>query len=622
MLCWRSYTQNDFLFSIPRYLEDHAERLRAKYLAFVHDLSEIRIDGTRVVDHFGKGDGFSFWWMTRLAEKSPFKSPRIYDCLRLLALEEILLDGIPSDLILKSSDQDLALSIQRLCQNLQIPFAWQHDHESKREWSLRGLFHALPHSVQGLISLARRLVMRWPLRGLRRPRWFSGDNTVFLCSYFVHLDPASCAAGRFHSLQWEALPKHLHDKGWRTNWIHHFLLSSVVPDVRTGLDWVRLFNRDPNRHGCHTFLDSDLTCGIVVGALKDWIWLNVVAWRLRNVQSVFYPKGSAVWLWPMLRREWHTSLNGTVGVSNCLLLALFDAVLKNMPRQKVGLYLCENQAWECGLLRAWRKHGHGEIIGVQHSTAPFWHLYYFDDPRSYRSDQARPKPLPDRLAVNGPVAWKAFAESGYPVEQLVEVEALRYLNCSRVTVEPDGGRARQCPTLEATCASSGVKVLILGELNPVAMRGFLGIVQDAKRLVPSDYKFTFKSHPACAVQLAEYADLQADETREALDRILREFDVVVAANSTSASVDAYLAGLPVIIAVDATALNLSVLRGHPSVCFVSTPKELAVALATELPARAAKPPRSEFFFLNPELPRWERLLSRASEASTDFLGPQ
>ena len=91
-LLWRGYGAEQGVASVPQHLEANADRLRDKYLKFVHDLAEHRVGGARVVERLGLGDGFSFWWMTLIAEKSPFKSPRIYDCLRLLALEEILLE--------------------------------------------------------------------------------------------------------------------------------------------------------------------------------------------------------------------------------------------------------------------------------------------------------------------------------------------------------------------------------------------------------------------------------------------------------------------------------------------------------------------------------------------------
>ena len=407
IICWQSYGGCDSISSVPRYLEDHASRIRQKYLAFVHDLGERRIAGKRLVDHLDLGDGFSLWWMTRLAEKSPLKSPKIYDCLRLIALEEILVKERSSHLTLITANKTLAQSIRRLCRNRRIGFSCRLKGGSNRRWSLRGLYEALPSSVQGLLSL-RHVVARWPLRKLRKPRWFSGESAIFICSYFIHLDTILCEKGQFHSRQWEGLPKALCKSGKSINWVQLFLPSAEVPNAMKGLSWLQRFNDDAPTQGWHAFLECYLTYRSLLGVLKKWLRLNRVSWRLRNIQSNFYPDGSLVWLWPILRDDWRSSLIGPVAISNCLSIELFDAALADMPRQRLGLYLWENQGWEKALLRAWRKNGHGEIIGIQHSTVPFWHLYSFDDPRSLTSRQPCALPLPDRLAVNGAAAWQSF----------------------------------------------------------------------------------------------------------------------------------------------------------------------------------------------------------------------
>jgi surface carbohydrate biosynthesis protein (TIGR04326 family) len=141
----------------------------------------------------------------------------------------------------------------------------------------------------------------------------------------------------------------------------------------------------------------------------------------------------------------------------------------------------------------------------------------------------------------------------------------------------------------------------------------LGLLEEAMRLLPGRFELTFKPHPGYSVNLADYPDLKTDETKDALGQILGAFDVAVAANSTSAAVDAYLAGLPVIIGLDGDELNLSPLRGQHEVRFVSTCEELAEALQTVGRGTAIKESdREHFFFLELDLPRWRRLLSYPS----------
>ena len=79
-------------YIIPDYLEVHATKLRNKYLAFIYELGVKNYRGKTIVEWLDIGRGDNLWWMSRLAVKCPFMSPHINDCLKLLALEELLGD--------------------------------------------------------------------------------------------------------------------------------------------------------------------------------------------------------------------------------------------------------------------------------------------------------------------------------------------------------------------------------------------------------------------------------------------------------------------------------------------------------------------------------------------------
>jgi surface carbohydrate biosynthesis protein (TIGR04326 family) len=158
------------------------------------------------------------------------------------------------------------------------------------------------------------------------------------------------------------------------------------------------------------------------------------------------------------------------------------------------------------------------------------------------------------------------------------------------------------------------RVLVLGDLIPASVHHLLDLLQGAMPLLPPAFAFTFKPHPGYAVDLAAFPRLQAGQTRAPLSQILSGFDIAVAANSTSAAVDAYVAGLPVIISLDGDELNLSPLRSESGVRFVTTPGELAAALRGPDGADVSMDAhRSEIFFLDPELPRWRQLLTQAAD---------
>lgn len=606
---WQSYTNDLNGASIPAYLEVHADRLKAKYLEFIHDLGEQQLRGKSVIEHFVIDDGFSFWWMTLLAEKSTLKSPHIYDCLRLMALEELLLQSKPTNLSLVTSDKNLVNAIRILCKNLTINFTWEI-RRTKKKLHLRQLFRVIPIPVQGLISFLGYIFSRWPLKRVKSPVWHSGNNAVFLCSYFIHLDPNLCSRGRFYSRQWGMLPKLLHLNGFRTNWIQHFLFSSTVPSVDHGIKWLDLFNNDSGTQGLHSFLDSYLTFSIVIKVFKNWAKMYICSWRLRKIHTVFHPRNSAACFWPILKKDWSNYISGIGVFLNLLWFELLSAALKDLPHQPRGLYLCENQGWERALLHIWKVCKHGQIIGVQHATVPFWHLYYFDDARTLTSKKKYSMPLPDFLAVNGPDPRKFFLESGYPAEKVIDTEALRYMNLfdrekilkSNTSQNDLEGRQKNKDKGKKT------NILVLGDLNNDSSHALLHLLEETIKSLPPAFDFSFKPHPSSSIRLLDYPGIVAEETSDSLDTILGNFDIAMAANVTSASVDAYMSGLEVVIHLDGTNFNLSPLRGYTDVSFVSSSEELTNILIELNTKRKIIGRENNLFYTDSSFFRWSNLL--------------
>lgn len=596
---WSGHADTDAVCGLLSYVEAHGERLRRKYLAWLHELGESSVGGRRLIDRLALGGGCSFWWMTLLAEKSPWKSPAIIDALRLFALEEIFVRERPQMVRFVGGNPGLHEAIGGLCSNLSIAYVGKPTARSGMSWlNPAHIYRNLPHTLQALVSVTRYCKARWALRQSLVAEWFGGDAAIFFCSYFIHLDPGLCANGRFYSRQWEQLPELLQDNGLRTNWIQHYLRSSVVPDTQVANRWVLEFNRRGDTQGAHAFLDSYLSWRVLARALHAWIRLNLVSRRLGAVRAAFRPRDARFSLWPLMRRDWLASLRGAVAIANTLWVELFDEALRRLPRQERGLYLCENQAWERAMVHAWRKHGHGQLIAVAHSTVRFWDLRYFSDGRTFRSRAANAVPQPDRIALNGKAAVDAFHGMDYPRERIVECEALRYgyLNGLQVSQAARGTR------------STGTRILLLGDHLSSGTTKMLELLSAAAPHAPADNTYIVKPHPNCPVRTQDYPSLRLSLVTEPLAEILHDFDVAYASNGTSAAVDAYLAGLPVIVMLDENDLNFSPLRGHSGVRFVATAVELAEALQRSAQIATGAAERAQFFFLDPQLPRWRRLL--------------
>jgi len=283
-------------------------------------------------------------------------------------------------------------------------------------------------------------------------------------------------------------------------------------------------------------------------------------------------------------------------MSNLLILNLFETAFSDIPKQQQGYYLQENQGWEFGCISAWRNTGHNILIGVPHSTVRYWDLRYFFDPRSYNQSSPLKLPLPSRVAVNGVIAKKIYLEGGYPSNELVEVEALRYHH-----LDSDGHNMCESLTEETQ-----QQLFVLGDYLPEYTIQQMKLLEDSAKDIDG-WVIVIKPHPACPVDLDNYpmlTSINAIVTDQPISNLLDDCNVAYSSLTTSAAVDAYCAGLSVISILDPSTLNLSPLRDVDGVQFVSNSEELLLALQNT--SKQEQP--IHYFYLDSDLPRWKKLL--------------
>jgi surface carbohydrate biosynthesis protein (TIGR04326 family) len=86
-------------------------------------------------------------------------------------------------------------------------------------------------------------------------------------------------------------------------------------------------------------------------------------------------------------------------VSTLLQYNLMESAINMLPRQDKGIYLQENQAWEMGMIHAWKSAGHGKLVGSIHSTVRYWDLRYFYCTHSYYKKGIEALPMPEVAPV-------------------------------------------------------------------------------------------------------------------------------------------------------------------------------------------------------------------------------
>jgi surface carbohydrate biosynthesis protein (TIGR04326 family) len=603
---WRDYAKifEPNVISIPMLVEKHSDELRKRYLAWVYELGETKINGKRVVDHLNLRSGFSYWWMTSIGQKyNCLNTSQINNAIKLLVLETLLTKRQIKSIKLKSCNKELAETLKIFCRKIGLTFEWEIVSKVPEPISnIRYLYNSLPHSFRGGVSIFRYLIKTLFSFNSKKISMTANAEISFI-DVLVHLDRNAFIYGEFISNYWTILVHNLKQSEIKTNWFHIYFPQKKIPNLSKAQELLKRFNETSGHIQQHSLIQSQLNFTIFYRALWDYLSLSFACKKLSKIKDYFTPAGSNIDLWPLFQDEWIGSLRGAGSLFQCIEISLYELTFKNLNYQKVGVYIQENQPWEMALIHAWRAGGHGRLIGMPHTAVRYWDLRYFYDIRTYADTGENILPRPDKVAVNGNIAKEAYLAGGYPDSDLYEVEALRFIHLlnSKLTESTRSNR------------NNTFRVLICGDYLKSNTDKMLSLLFIAAQSLPENTLYTFKAHPAYPADVSKFSELLLEVSDAPLEVLFVNCDAVFTSNITTSSVDAYCSGIPVIQMLDGDTFNLSPLRGlSGSGRYVTNSRELVDALVEAFHRNCL--PSESYFFLDKNLPRWRMLLNEDMKA--------
>lgn len=585
--------------SMPMLVEEHADILKSRYLEWIYDLGELQINDKRVIDHLRLRPGFSYWWMTSLAQKfNASGTSEIVNAIKAFALEDLVSEHKPISIELVSDNIKIAATLRNYCRNSELEFQWNTERNvEKRLVNMRNVYRNLPYVLQASIFFVRYIFRAISLVRKKHNVSKELDGEICFMDILVHLDRRAISTGKFISNYWTSLVDKLSKSNIRTSWLHNYYYQKSIPSWTRSSELLGCFNSHSNNIQSHLLVEENIGLLVIIKALRDYCKLYRASFRLKKLKFDFNRQNSAMDLWPLFQQEWNESLRGQSAFLYSLRLSLYEKTFKSIPHFKTGVYIMENQPWEMALIHSWKAAGHGRLIGVPHTIVRYWDLRYFYDPRSYGETGKNILPKPDLVAVNGSVANKMYLEWGYPELQIKKVEALRFIHLLNSTPEKPSIRS---PT-------SALKVLICGDFLLANNEKMLSWLETAAQNMPHGTSYILKPHPACSIKLNKQYSLSLEITDKLLAELFIECDVVFTSNNASSSVDAYCSGISVVQMFDSDNLNMSPLRNIASVQYVKNPSELAGALRNS--QRIEYRESIRYFYLDKKLSLWQKLLN-------------
>lgn len=590
---WNGEYSEKGLISIPEYVEKNDYRLRKKYLDHIDKIEQKFSEGEKV-KHPLKYKKHSLWWMSTLIEKNMIKSPFISDSIKMLALEEIIEFVKPKKLEIFISDIKIINSLKYLTTRLNIKIIINKNYpNSSSSYDFKKI---TPFFLRGIIFYFKSIILHFSHKK-QKLTFHKDDQQIFIFSHFTNFNLPKDLNSSIKSNYWGVLPSFLNSQGIKMNFLNHFHKSKISKSLKEGSKIINRINKNSLNHGeIHYLLPSLISIKTLIRIFIYFISAQFKREKINPNSSFFTPDNSNVTLFYFLESDWKNSFFGPVLIENLIYVETIESYFKNLPPQKLGLYLQENNGWERAFIYIWKKYQNAPLIGIAHTVIRYWDLRYFQN-SSIFSDL----PISDFTAVNGPISKNILLEAGFDKTKILEVEALRYLKSSDSQVQ----KLRK--------KNSQKKIIVFGDIDIKSTKVMLEsldfcINYFSKNRSTVNFKYAFKPHPVNEIKLDNFGLKTVDVIRREIKDVIKNYDIAISVDTTTAGVEAYLAGLDIIVFKYSKRPNFSPLRNIKDIHFVSNGEQLLESI-NKVSLNNRKTNNEIFFWNDNQIPRWHKIFS-------------
>ena len=104
------------------YIDKNSDFLKKRYLDFIYNFENSKINGKNFRNHFNIMDGHNLWQMSILKENSPFNNYSLLNSIKFIAITQIIKKYKISKIELKFFDDELKNHLLNYFENLNLKF--------------------------------------------------------------------------------------------------------------------------------------------------------------------------------------------------------------------------------------------------------------------------------------------------------------------------------------------------------------------------------------------------------------------------------------------------------------------------------------------------------------------
>ena len=602
------------LLESARLFDAQVFQLKSKLNNLSTSLGDTHVLGRTIKEWFLiPGVPISTWWFSCLAEKNNIKENAFFQMAQLVAIDQILGNGIYDRCHVAVKSLLLRNAFIKLGRRKKVKMVFQKVKKDGRTFGQRSrasldsswfLAHFLHATFELLVFLYRCWFIKEGMGSPMDRQKFPTGNIVV--TYYPYLDRHALDKGSYQNTYALPLQKKINDLGQKINWI-----CMIVPVNH----WT--FRESVKQASVLANSGEPIYFLFEFGSIRA-LTLSVVRWILQTIKMVFItpPLEENIWskgfetpeVGPMVQSLWRKSFAGWVGLEGLLYFGMFEEVVRKFPEVIRCIYFSEMHAWEKALNGAKRSVGwSAETLGFQHAAISKNHYFYHVSPEEVLSrGLSTDMPLPNVMAANGKISFEYLSRSRFP--GLVKLEAVRHLSLEKILQEP---------SIEK---SDPPVLLVIGSYSLQESRSLFNFTVAAWKDSPP-CRVWFKPHPSMGEKQVFHlfnVSWPANKWEVRFDDVgdlLRQSSIVVSGES-SVTINALAYGCEVIAPVLNDVAFMSPLGGHESYYEkIYNPEDLRETV-TRLLKRTDRENRcgrarsfvASYWDTDPSLPQWEKIL--------------
>ena len=213
--------KNDLLNLID-YIENNSDIYKSKYIKIIDEISLYKINNKSIYNLCKIDDDYNYWFMTKINEKSFYKSKEnITYSLKLLAIVDILKSEKVYKVYLSIDNYKFFKSVYQTLKLNNINFS----NNNFLQIIIFDFFNFFKKIFNFLIL--PYYIIKFLVFDINFNNNYNTKNEVTFFSYFTHFDYKKYNNNIFHSNQWGELIDLLRKKKIKTNWFHFYIKDSL-----------------------------------------------------------------------------------------------------------------------------------------------------------------------------------------------------------------------------------------------------------------------------------------------------------------------------------------------------------------------------------------------------------